>query len=548
MLRSGLLALALSAALAAPAFAAWMVPPSPYRAKDFTIVKHDGWYHVYYIRNDTTAPFDSTERDLGHAMSRDFYNWFHLPPVLEARPGSWDNHKIWAPSILKVDGVFYMFYTGVTNEPGVYTMHQRIGLAFSTDLVNWNRLDQPLLSCIDVPWTFCDPQLATGGEFRDPFVMANPSGPGWLMYYNTRPAAAASTFIAGVAQSPGGLTEWMDLKPLWATQQGWSGNFLVESPHLFQRDGLWYLMFTGDAGQPLKILTGPDPTGEPGTWTQRGSLGAMLGVNTGLWFASETFLDGLVEYFAFVNYDRVDVRRMEWNQDWTFSLKPPDLFRVHTMSWSAPMVTEGGAVQIQLQAVNAIGIWTKLAAWGLDGNGVETPIPVAALGLPDSVLVNSTTITIPWTARPQPGAPDSLAVDRIVVGVANRTAMTPPIDVYRDPYVYDGTSDRDRRRPREQVVLGRAPVAGTFRAAQDGPLGERALLVDLAGPAPVRIDVYDLAGRRIRNLADREFPRGATVLAWDGRDAGGAPVRPGVYFARLRSPALAGTVRLLLTR
>ena len=57
------------------------------------------------------------------------------------RPGHWDNAKVWAPDIKEVDGVYYMFYTGVTNQPGAYAAYQRIGLATSTDLMTWNRLD-----------------------------------------------------------------------------------------------------------------------------------------------------------------------------------------------------------------------------------------------------------------------------------------------------------------------------------------------------------------------------------------------------------------------
>ena len=35
-----------------------MVPPSPYRAKDFTIVKREGWFHCFYIRRDASVPYD----------------------------------------------------------------------------------------------------------------------------------------------------------------------------------------------------------------------------------------------------------------------------------------------------------------------------------------------------------------------------------------------------------------------------------------------------------------------------------------------------------
>src|SRR5262245_25411950 len=46
--------------LAGPARAAWMIPISPYRAKDFSIVKRDGWYHCFYILRDVSVPYDST--------------------------------------------------------------------------------------------------------------------------------------------------------------------------------------------------------------------------------------------------------------------------------------------------------------------------------------------------------------------------------------------------------------------------------------------------------------------------------------------------------
>jgi subtilisin family serine protease len=46
------------------------------------------------------------------------------------------------------------------------------------------------------------------------------------------------------------------------------------------------------------------------------------------------------------------------------------------------------------------------------------------------------------------------------------------------------------------------------------------------------LDLIDAAGRRIRTLG---IPSGAASLSWDGMDARGRPVTPGVYWARLRS-------------
>ncbi len=59
----------------------------------------------------------------------------------------------------------------------------------------------------------------------------------------------------------------------------------------------------------------------------------------------------------------------------------------------------------------------------------------------------------------------------------------------------------------------------------------------LERPGPARLDVFDVRGRRIRTLVAPHLVRGAHVLEWDGRDARGQYVTPGVYFYRLRTLA-----------
>jgi len=50
-----------------------------------------------------------------------------------------------------------------------------------------------------------------------------------------------------------------------------------------------------------------------------------------------------------------------------------------------------------------------------------------------------------------------------------------------------------------------------------------------------RLEILDLAGRRVATLADGAFGANRYVRAWDLRDARGSRVAPGVYFARLSS-------------
>jgi flagellar hook assembly protein FlgD len=53
-----------------------------------------------------------------------------------------------------------------------------------------------------------------------------------------------------------------------------------------------------------------------------------------------------------------------------------------------------------------------------------------------------------------------------------------------------------------------------------------------AGTEQVDIGVFDLAGRRIRSLAQGPRSVGRYEVAWDGRTDSGSRVRNGVYFLR----------------
>ena len=50
----------------------------------------------------------------------------------------------------------------------------------------------------------------------------------------------------------------------------------------------------------------------------------------------------------------------------------------------------------------------------------------------------------------------------------------------------------------------------------------------------VEAKLYDVSGRLVRTLAERNFPAGEHHLTWDGRDDDGRLLARGVYFARVR--------------
>ena len=54
----------------------------------------------------------------------------------------------------------------------------------------------------------------------------------------------------------------------------------------------------------------------------------------------------------------------------------------------------------------------------------------------------------------------------------------------------------------------------------------------LAKAGRVQVSIFDVAGRKVRNLADRVFPAGEHTLQWDGTDDAGSKLARGVYFVR----------------
>jgi len=53
----------------------------------------------------------------------------------------------------------------------------------------------------------------------------------------------------------------------------------------------------------------------------------------------------------------------------------------------------------------------------------------------------------------------------------------------------------------------------------------------------MRLEIYDVAGRRVRRLTEGVFPAGTYTSTWDGRTDGGSRVVRGIYLVRLWSDA-----------
>ena len=71
---------------------------------------------------------------------------------------------------------------------------------------------------------------------------------------------------------------------------------------------------------------------------------------------------------------------------------------------------------------------------------------------------------------------------------------------------------------------------------------------ELRQPGQARLEIFDLRGRLVNTLLDKELGTGTHIEDWDGTDANGAPVASGVYFYRLSAGGTSVSRKMLLLK
>ncbi len=234
----------------------------------------DSWYlrdgdtwHAYFLK----APKSLSDPDLrhfnvsqGHATSSDLINWTHLGTTFQPADGpAWDDYTTWTGCTLRDDaGGWHLFYTGASKvEDGMY---QRIGHATSTDGHAWARVGDGL--CLDLTGPNADlyetdmaHSVWHDRAMRDPWVIKDPDGDGWLMFFTARARGITEPNAGGAigfATSPD-LISWDLEAPVFTGGYG-----QLEVPQVFEHQGRWYCLFCTaaehfSAEQAQKIPDGP---------------------------------------------------------------------------------------------------------------------------------------------------------------------------------------------------------------------------------------------------------------------------------------------------
>jgi hypothetical protein len=99
------------------------------------------------------------------------------------------------------------------------------------------------------------------------------------------------------------------------------------------------------------------------------------------------------------------------------------------------------------------------------------------------------------------------------------------------------------------VAADRAPSVTRLAPVAPNPVtGTATIAFDLARAGRVRLEIYDVAGRRVRMLRDGPLTPGRYADRWSGDDDRGRLLARGAYFVRLRAPDAAVARRLVVLR
>jgi aminopeptidase N len=124
------------------------------------------------------------------------------------------------------------------------------------------------------------------------------------------------------------------------------------------------------------------------------------------------------------------------------------------------------------------------------------------------------------------------------------TVDSAPVDLHFDPdswilkYLDIGTGIE---MPEQVTTLSLAAASNPFRESAR-------LVYSLPSAGRVRLAVYDVSGRLVRELVDADAPAGVHEAVWPGVGRDGNGVASGIYFARLTTDAGTASEKLLFVK
>ncbi len=218
---------------------------------DFSIVRPDTVYHIFYHTIHESTPSASQGDTIWHSTSQDLKHWNIEGPILTVGQGDWDAGALWAPDVFfdEASGLWKIAFTGCDSR-----MNQRICMAESPDLYNWSKLGaNPVIEPDPEQYTW-DPDLYWS-DFRDPYIYRENDQ--WHMLVTAKQWLGHQTGVLyhGVSDD---LVNWTDVG-IFFENNGDDPWRVLESPQYKIVDDHHYLFFGEYDTGGLSVVSSRNP-------------------------------------------------------------------------------------------------------------------------------------------------------------------------------------------------------------------------------------------------------------------------------------------------
>jgi hypothetical protein len=486
--------------------------------------------------------------------------------VLSPTAGAWDSHGIWAPSVVEANGVYFMFYSGTTGPGQDPDAVQRIGVATSTDLVQW--VKYPMSDCPGAPGDGCvydcDETWTTwgsGGDYdaqcRDPFVLWNDDSGHWVMFVTVRLDVPGSWSEGISVATSTDLVHWTGAGYIEATKrlsaaeggilgQRWGG--AAENAFVTKYDQLYYLTFTDwhdeEPANPdcvdsscsmVQYVTSRSleatPDGSP-HWEYRGYT-PDAGVNAveiviregDTWLQTQSVANPNSGDWSEHGRD-LRLKRMVWFPDGSFTTSNLTDLACRVPSYEInPGMPEICDDTIDNDCSGAADDVADCPCVDEDGDGYGVQ---ALLSCPFREFdCDDAAADVHPHAREVCDGVDNDCDGEIEDPATCRQAR-------RDPWILDAQDLSHQRQLPPTAQDARRPSRATLLRIGDALMGESLeIRYSIGSKSHVRLEVFDVAGRRIRTLVAGVREPGEYRAHWDRVDSAGTRVARGIYVVRL---------------
>ncbi len=214
------------------------------------LVEDDGtWVLYFYIWEQRTWPGPTMIGRATAPSPTGPWTADEAPILIQGSNDEWDEYAVRAPSVIKTDDGYVMFYTGYTRTQGM------IGMATSPDGITWTKYDDPTTT--EAPFAESDPVFMPGedGDWDErqvfqPRVVSSPDG--FVMLYGAGRAVNGSNAKFGYAISEDGI-EWERVTEPIFDHTAVSGGRAIWFTEFLYQDGIYYLFFELGTGGNTEI-------------------------------------------------------------------------------------------------------------------------------------------------------------------------------------------------------------------------------------------------------------------------------------------------------